>query len=207
MRSARRIFFILFFIPVIAGAQDTLFLLNGNTINGKIREINPDTMFLLIQVSKKNKTKFRNINLGDLYAFSFKDSARMIIYARDTNRGIDFTPEQMGSYIRGIQFAKTKYKTPWVMAGGAAVGFAGPYMFPFILGILAPTAYCGIIGITPVHYKKQQARYPELFSDPYFVEGYKDRAKKKKVINTIISSAIGIVVSAATTTILFYSNQ
>jgi hypothetical protein len=205
MRILRSVIILLLILPAKAGAQDTVFMLNGKTLIGKIREVNPDTMYLLLQYFHKKKSEFKNIGLEDVYALSFRDSKRVIIYETDTTRGNAYTPEQMGSYIRGLHFADTHYSSPWVAVGGAAVGFGGTYFFPVFYGMMFPTVYTVITGVTPVHYKKQAAKYPDLFKDPYFVEGYKERAKKRKVVNTIIGSLAGIAAGAITATVIFYS--
>jgi hypothetical protein len=207
MKAIRLITAFLFFIPVFSHAQDTLFLLNGKTVPAKIRQINPDSMFVSFLPVDKHKTKLKYYDLQDVYALSFKDSDRIIIYVADTNRGYVMNAEQMGSFINGGQFAKTHYKSPWVTVGGTGIGFAGTYLLPFFWGLTVPTAYCLVMGVTPIHIKKQQEKYPELFNDEYFVAGYKDKAKKKKILNSIIGGVIGIGVSAFTTELLYYLNK
>jgi hypothetical protein len=205
MKTGRLIVVVLIFFAGTACAQDTLTYLNGRTDCVKLYELNPVDEYITYH-SLRNPKKLYILSLKDLYSITYKDSIRLVTYEQDSSQRLELTPEQMSYYVSGEQFALKHYKAPWVTAGGVAAGTAGPVLLRLYWGFLVPTAYCGAIGISRVHLKKQQAKYPELFSNDYFVNGYKDQAKHKKVKNAIWGSLVGLGVGLITYGILSVTN-
>jgi hypothetical protein len=185
------------FFALPAPAQDTVLLINGQYKYVQVTELNPVEEFISFVKTSGNKSKMHFMSLKEVYSVTYKDSIRIITYEQDTIMGMELTADQMFRFIKGDQFAMKHYKAPWVTVGGVAAGTAGPLALRAYLGFLVPTAYCGAIGISKVHVRKQQEKYPELFSDEFFVHGYKDRAKHKKIKNAIWGSLAGIGVGLA----------
>jgi hypothetical protein len=205
MKAGRLIITILCFISFATYGQDTLTFLNGKTDCVILYELNPVDEYITYH-SLKNPKKMYILSLRELYSISYKDSIHIITYEQDSSARLELNTEQMSYYIRGEQFASKHYKAPWITVGGVVAGTAGPVILRAYLGFLVPTAYCGIVGISKVHLKKQQAKYPELFNNEYFIDGYKDQAKHKKVKNAIWGSLVGLGVGLITYGILSSTN-
>jgi hypothetical protein len=193
---------ILIFISLSAFAQDTIVLLNGTKGVVKVLELNPAEGYVSYLKTSGKKDKLIAGNLNEVFSVSYRDSVKVITYKQDSIADLPFSVDQMNDYINGEQFASVHYKAPWVTVGGVAAGTTGPLVLRAFLGFLVPTAYCGAIGISKVHIKKQEARYPELFKNEYFVSGYIEHAKHKKVKNAIWGGLAGLGVGLLTYSVL-----
>lgn len=197
-----------FLLPCCVYAQDTLILLTGKTKIVNVKEVNQRLLYVSYQnIKSTKKAKLKGIDLRDVYSVAFKDSTHLITFIQDSNSGLFFTSDQMEDYIRGEQFAIQNYKDPWITVGGAVAGFGGPYFLTYFYGILVPAAYVGVVGVIPAGTRSLAKKHPELYADEYFVAGYKQKAKKKNVMNAIYGGLIGIGIAGLTTGVIIMVNR
>jgi hypothetical protein len=209
MKSMRILRFLLplaLLLPFSVKAQDTLVLINGNTKIVDIANLNQRMLYVSFRKTESNRKKLKALDLRDVYSVAWKDSAKVITYFQDSASGLDMPLDEMTSYVKGEQYAVQHYKAPWVTACGIVTGAAGPLVINFFFGMLVPAVYTGTIGVIPISTRKLAKTEPVLYADPYFVQGYKQRAKRKKVMNAIYGSLIGLGAAAITTTVFLVTN-
>lgn len=203
MNILRSLVLLVLLSPLTMSAQDTLLMINGNTKIVDVTTLNQRMLYVSYHKIQSNRAKLKALDLRDVYSISFKDSAKVVTYVQDSNSGLDMPLEEMTSYVNGEKYAVDHYKAPWVTACGIVAGAGGPIFINYFLGILVPAAYTGTIGVIPISTRKLAKEQPSLYADPYFVQGYKQRAKHKKVMNAIYGSLIGL--GAAVVTIVTIS--
>jgi hypothetical protein len=193
-----------FLISISAKSQDTIQMLNGEKLLVKVRDLNPASNLIVVEFTKKNKVKSKAIQLTDVYNIHFFDGTTKPVYKMDTLEGFNLTYDEAGKFVQGQQFAMKNYKAPWITATSAVIGAASPLALQFFYGLIVPTVYTGTMGLTKPCMKKWDNKYPELFNDKYFKSGFVKQARKKRVMNAVYGSLIGIGVSAITTGVIVY---
>jgi Zn ribbon nucleic-acid-binding protein len=222
--------FLIAFILVSASSmlypQDSLLLLNGKMLNGKITAIN-DTGVVIKGYGLFNKHKY--VYKDEL--FSVKNGlTETIVYIPDSFGKESFSVEQMRWFIKGQQEARKNYHAPLATAGGflagstgALLGFWGmttvPASYVFLAGIKTPE--CKLIEETyeiaprlasqsggySFEKSKMKVRYCDNIPDEKLKEcyeyGYESAAKDKKIKNAVKGTVAGIVAVFAGTIILF----
>ena len=207
MRKILAVAFIFFVFTINpAHSQDTLQMLSGEKLLVKVRDVNPGSNLILVEFIKKNKLKSKTVVMTDVYNIHFLDGTVRPVYKFDTLEGNNLTYDEAGKFVAGQQFAMKNYKAPWVTVTSAVIGAASPLALTFFYGLIVPTVYTGIMGLTkPSHslfiYSKTK---PELFNDKYFKSGFVKQARKKRVMNAVYGSLIGIGVAAITSGVLLY---
>lgn len=205
MKTFASLLSLLLLASLSLNAQDTLVLNSGQEKIVNVHELNQRLLYVSYQNIKSNRAKLRGLDLREVYAVHFRDSARVITYIQDTASGNVFYTEDMGRYVAGENYAINHYKAPWVTVGGVAAGFTGPVL-NFFWGLLVPAAYTGTLGAIPVSTRKLASEQPELYADRFFTAGYKQKARHKKVMNAIWGSLAGIGAAAITTTIFLLTD-
>lgn len=205
MKTFLPLLLFVFLTPQWLQAQDTLLMNTGNEKIVHIKELNERMLYVAWQKKPSIKSKVRAYDLRNVYSVHFKDSARVITYFQDTATDNFLDVETMGRFVNGEHYAVMHYKAPLVTAGGIVSGAAGILWNPFY-GLLVPAAYSATLGAIPVSTQKLSREHPDLYADPYFVEGYRMKARKKKIKNAIVGSLIGIGAAAITTTVYMIAN-
>lgn len=128
-----------------------------------------------------------------------------VFYKKDTLDD-SFTQEQMHAYMQGMHDGYNRSSTA-TLVGGAIVGVGAPFLFSVIgvsgtLAPVLPAIYVTATGIPKVSDNKihvpQDCKHPE-----HYKVGYKTSSKKKRITNTIISSATGLVVGITAAFLIF----
>lgn len=185
----------------LSEAQSTLLLLNGKERIIKDYEVKGENI-----IYKKPKDDKGDHHKMDKYGvFSVTDSTGKedIIYNPfDTVE--DLSPERMRLFIKGQQFSREHYRPSFLIKGesfvvGAAGGMLAIYgtPIPFLNAILM-----GQHTPKTVH----TANDPSYWSDEDFQFGFKYRARKKRIEQSLIWGGIGFGVGI-TTFILIYTNK
>lgn len=198
MRIQRFILAIALLLPCLVHAQDTLVMISGETKVVDVATLDQRMLYVTYKKCESNSQKLKALDLRDVFSVAYKDSAKVVTYFQDSVSGLDMPLEEMTSYVNGEKYALKNYKAPWVTVGGIVAGAGGPVFINYFLGILVPAAYTGTIGAIPISTRKLARDHPSLYADPYFVQGYKQRAKRKKVMNAIYGSLIGLGAAAIT---------
>jgi hypothetical protein len=182
-------------------------MLSGEKLLVKVRDVNPESNLIIIEFNKNNKLKSKTLVMSDVYNIHFLDGTVRPVYKFDTLEDNNLTYDEAGKFVAGQQFAIKNYKAPWITVTSAVVGVASPLALTFFYGLIVPTAYTGVMGLTKPCMKKYDNKYPDLFNDKYFKSGFVKQARKKRVMNAVYGSLIGIGVAAITSGVLVYVNN
>ncbi len=186
-------------LVLVRGAfgQDTIVKRNGDEVLARVVEINlegimyqhPDSVEgILYQIPKSEVFMVR-------YANGTKEMMAETVSPQSL--AAPATPTQM--YELGRKDAETLYKGKGAMWGSAASSF----MFPYGL------AGSVIIGAVPPKAANHPVSNISYLSDPDYVRGYEDRAKKRKLGKAAAGAGIGFgafTVVAAVATVMFLNS-
>lgn len=164
-------------------AQDTVLFINGKMLVGKVIEYKPK--YISIEVTQGKRLKQKKLEAKEVFSVKGKDGAPIIIYQQDIANGQTYTADQMRRFIMGEQFAMKRYYSPWITLGGIVTGAGGGalgfYSLPF------PALYTFIMGTHTPTLKKYKDLPDEFKSDPFFKEGFSNKASNRKANNALIS--------------------
>ena len=184
----------IFLIINVSPAQNTVWLLNGKKITISNYNINKyeDTHNLVYQNAKG---KERQIDVDDIFSVTDKSGVENVYYKKDTLLGNYFTIPQMKDYVKGEFDAHKNYKAPLFtvlgfVAGGTSAILPLDKMF---YAPLIPGAATTIIGSTKASGEKIKSKYPNYANNNYYLLGYKESAKRKRINNALKGSAVGMV--------------
>ncbi|MCX6273035.1 MAG: hypothetical protein NTU44_17825 [Bacteroidetes bacterium] len=179
---------ILIFNP-LAYSQDTIFLLNGDVITGKVSSDIGE--FFSFEWQKPGKVRTVAIEKTEIFSIHYEGGLQKMVYQPDSALGRDFTYGQMSDFMEGERNAGKFYKPGLPVYGAAVVGVAGAYMG--FWGFLLPTLYLGGLSLRkppcdtglPV---------PNTVRDKEFYEmGYRHTARKKKLQHSAVAALGGLV--------------
>ena len=180
-------------------AQDSIVLYNGRSVLGKVHNDKNQT-YITYTFQKKNKLITKSLYKENIFAIYYRDSLSEVLYVPRPDEEINFTEEQMQSYINGENFARNHYHPRWATACGAVSGVVGIGLGFF--GMLIPPAYIAVSSSVPVKPVKKKYFPPEKVGDEFFVEGFKQEAKRKKLVNSVVGGVAGFIVLGTTLGIL-----
>lgn len=173
-----------------AFAQDVIVKLNGDEVKARILEIklqeivysHPDSM----------DGKMLMLPTAEVFMVRFANGTKEMIAKPDASQSNELarTPEQM--YELGQKDAQLLYKGNGAMWGSAASSFVFPYG-------LAGSAAIGLVKPKAENHPVSDVRY---LSDPDYVRGYEDKAKRKKWGKVAAGTGIGLGVASVFIAIL-----
>lgn len=191
--------FFSFLIQQFCFAQDSIVLYNGKHIMGDVND-NKNQTFISYTVVKKKKSKIKYLYKENIFAIHYKDSITDIFYTPDITEENPFTIDEMRRFISGENLARHHYHPRWATACGVVAGVGGIYFG--IYGLLIPTAYVAITSSVPVSTKRKKYIPEDKKNDEIFLEGFKQEAKRKKLINSVVGGVSGAVFLGTTLGIL-----
>jgi hypothetical protein len=183
----------LLFIINVSLAQNTVWLLNGKKIIINDYNINKyEDTHNLVYFNTRGKEK--QIGVDDIFSVTDNTGEERIFYKKDSLIGSFFTTTQMKDYVRGEFEAHKNYKAPLstalgFIAGGVSVIIPLEKMF---YAPLIPAAATTIIGCTKPAGKKIKNKYPNYANNNYYILGYKESAKNKRIKNALKGSVAGM---------------
>ncbi len=195
--------FLLLCIIDFAYSQDTLLLVNGKRIVCCVKEVSENHKLIFYEVVGKRGPKYKYIDFSEVYMINYQFGTKQNIYKQDSIKGFNLTFFEVGKFIEGEQFAMKNYKAPWVTVGGGAVGAVTPVALPVLYGLGAAIGYVGAFAIIKPSKNKWEDKYPKLFEDKAFKNGFTTQARKKRIMNSIYGSLIGFGIAAITTGIIY----
>ncbi len=184
----------IFLIFSASHAQNTVSLLNGKKISINDYNINKDEDAGNL-IYKNSNGKERQIGVDEIFSITDKAGNENIFYKQDSLTGNFFTIKQMGDYIKGEFEARQNYKAPLstvlgFVAGGTSAILPLDKMF---YAPLIPGAATAIIGSTKPAENKIKNQHPNYATNNYYLLGYKESAKRKRINNALKGSAVGMV--------------
>ena len=171
-------------------SQDTLLLVSGDKmILNKYTLV--DSTFSLNYFNKRGKEK----SIDYYYIFSITDSTgkERIFFEPSKVEDIDFTIPQMRSFIDGEIAARKTHKARIATASGFIVGAGGMFLLPTFYSLLIPATNSLIVSLTKPNEKKIIEKYPDKANDKYFINGYIQAGKEKRINNSIKAGLVGIL--------------
>lgn len=191
----------------LAGKVDTIYTRDGlhlpayqYTRNDTTREI----QYLAPKQLAANsyKLKSRNMQYEEIFLIKKATGQEDLFYHPDSTNNEMMSVDEMKYFLNGVCMAKQQYKARGAMAAGFGVGVVSVMATPFIgLNLvytpLLPAAYTGAFSLTEPDATKIVARNPEQSKNQEFMLGYREEAKRRRIVNTIIGACVGLISTAA----------
>ena len=191
MRAA--ILVLLLVIQALQGvAQDRILLMNGQVLEGRV--LGQSTLEIRYLTETRRGTKERAEPTGSVFSVVDSLGVERIWYFYDTIYGNDLTVDQMRWFIKGEQDARTGYKPLWPVVGGFVTGAGLTMGLDLeVLSLTLPPLYAGAMTLPRVHVTKGSITDPLMEGDEYYALGYAKVGRSKRVVRTLISTAVGVV--------------
>ncbi|MDA3891977.1 MAG: hypothetical protein PF517_09985 [Salinivirgaceae bacterium] len=184
--------------------ESTLWMRNGKKV--LISDYKIDTadyyegMISYTTIEGKNLKNYKE-NVFSITEFNGKET---VLYEPNEDFGEILTREQMKDYIGGFTEARYEKISPFIFIGAVAVGFSGVFVpqpnvetggnsMAIPVGILLPTAYVGLMGATTPNADKLEQKIQDKDINDYYLMGYQEGIKKKRVKNSLLGAGIGII--------------
>ncbi|HKR03740.1 MAG TPA: hypothetical protein VJY62_03825 [Bacteroidia bacterium] len=213
-KIAFKFIFCFFLIANFCDAQIKIQLLNGKMKDAKQYELKGDWVFFKRPDSLERKfflwkalwpkDKLRKLDKFDVFSAINADGSEDIIYDPDTSFQGDPSVERVRNYIKGEQYAMTKYPgrlhsdannldnhigASLIGAGSAWVlGYYGP------IGVFA---YSIVLSRFNPKVPFTNSIEPEVFNSPEFTLGYQKYARNKKIKQSLMYGGISFTVGFA----------
>jgi len=192
------VFAFMAWFPVAVSAQQTITLLNGKVNRAAVVEVDEFS----ISFNKDSAAHFRRMENYRVFSVKQPDGSENVIYRKDPDDALDFTPQQMRLFIQGEQEAERGYKgtTNKLVAGVIGVGAS---FFTFY-GLVIPPLYSTVVGGFSPNMNKAELSDPAMRDIPEFCEGYQRKVRDKKIRQSFVSGMIGF--AAGFTTLILLNN-
>lgn len=187
-------------------AQDRILLMNGQTIDAKV--IGQSTLEVRYALIRNEKVKERAEPTENVFSVTDSSGVEKLWYFQDSLFGNDFTVQQMRHYIRGEQDARKGYKPIIPMIGGFVAG-AGLVIGLDIefMALLIPPIYGGAMAMPRVHVTRGSITNPLMDGDNFYAYGYARAGKNKRIIRSLLSSAVGVAVGYGVNQLIIKPNR
>jgi hypothetical protein len=176
-------------------SQDSIVMYNGRYIKGKVSD-NKNQTFISYTFKKGDKLKTKYLYKEHIFGIYYKDSIADILYVPEVSEEVPLTVSEMQRFVSGSNLARYQYHPRWATACGAVTGLGGIYLGFF--GMLIPTAYIAVSSAVPVSITKKKYFPADKVNDEIFKEGFKQEAKRKKLVNSVVGGVSGFVVLGTT---------
>ena len=183
-------FILLFALNSNAQNKDTIFLMNGNIVSGKII----DTLIGAVSIvnPEKNNEKL-HYEYDDIYNIKYNNGAIKYYYSQDTLHNNYFTRDEMQYYIYGERDARKGFKARGSLIGAGAVGLVSGGLGIFFAPVF-PYGYMALSGIPKVRIKHNTISNPAYIDQDAYILGYERVSRSKRRIQALIGGTIGLAV-------------
>lgn len=170
-------------------AQDSILLLNGEVIKGRISQDLGD--FFRFEREKGEEVTSIAVEKTDIFSVYYQGREEVIIYQQDSALGNDFSTVQMRDFMAGEKQAMKDYRPKLPVYGGVIAGAAGAYAG--FWGIALAPVYLGALSLRkPIPAKGTQV--PEQVLDPELYRmGYSYTARRMKIQRSAMTCLGGLV--------------
>jgi hypothetical protein len=174
-----------------SSAQDTLLMLSGKTLPGKI--LDESGAYVLLEVPKNNgKTKVLSYDKAEIFSFK-KGEKDSILYQMDPVFGEDLTQVEMRMFMHGQEDARNGHPMRYNQLGGFALGLGTTLALDGgALPFLTPFVYSLTMQIPVVKVKEAAIHDQRNTLSPYYLEGYNATARSKKFVRGFLSTMAGV---------------
>lgn len=187
-------------------AQDRINLMNGQVLEGKV--LGQSTLEIRYQVRKKDRLIERSEPTESVFSVTDSLGKEKIWYFMDTVFGNDLSIPQMRRYLVGERDARNAYK-PWgPMIGGFLLGAGTVIAMDLeVNSLIIPPAYAGLMAWPRVNVTRGSISDLAMEGDPYYAMGYSAAGRPKRVIKSLIASALGVGVGLFVRQVIINPNQ
>lgn len=180
----------------MAQAQDRILLMNGQVIQAKV--LGQSTLEIRYLGDTRKGLRERAEPTESVFSVTDTLGRERIWYFYDTVFGNDMSVQQMRWFINGEQDARKGYKPLWTMVGGFVAGAGLTMAFDLeVNSLLIPPLFAASMVLPRVHVTKGSITDPLMDGDEYYAYGYAKVGRTKRVMRTLLSSAVGVVVGIA----------
>ena len=151
--------------------------------------------------------KEKKVGLEYVFSVHEKNGYEKVFYEPTSIENTPFSVEQMRSFIKGEFEASEHYKATGATIIGVTAGIGGIYLFPILnapvfWSPVLPTGTSAIIGSTNICEKKIIKKFPQYTNDEYFISGYSEIVKQKRISHSIVGGVIGLAVGVVSALII-----
>ena len=193
-----RILLSILVLLVIAGAQaqDKINLMNGQVLEGKV--IGQSTLEIRYLLPKKHKMLERSEPTSGVFSVTDSLGEEKVWYFKDTLFGNDYTIPEMRWFMNGERDARKGYKPILPMIGGFVLGAGLTMALDLeVNSLIIPPVYAGIMAWPRVYVTRGSISDPNMEGDPVYATGYSAAGRPKRVVRSLLSTAVGVVVGLA----------
>lgn len=183
-------------LTAIAQSQDRILLMNGQVIQGKV--LGQSTLEIRYLMDTRRGLRERAEPTESVFSVTDTLGRERIWYFYDTVFGNDMTEQQMRWFIKGEQDARKGYKPFWPMVGGFVAGAGLTIALDLeVNSLLIPPLFAASMTLPRVHVTKGSITDPLMDGDEFYAYGYAKVGRTKRVLRTLLSSAVGVAVGLA----------
>ncbi len=188
-----------------AQSQDRILLMNGQVIQGKV--LGQSTLEIRYLMDSRRGLRERAEPTESVFSVTDTLGRERIWYFYDTVFGNDMTEQQMRWFIKGEQDARKGYKPIWPMVGGFVAGAGLTIALDLeVNSLLIPPLFAASMALPRVHVTKGSITDPLMDGDEYYAYGYAKVGRTKRVLRTLLSSAVGVAVGLAVNQLIIDPN-
>lgn len=179
-----------------AHAQDKINLMNGQVLDGKV--VGQSSLEIRYLVPSGKHMRERSEPTSGVFSVTDSTGREKVWYFMDTIFGNDYTVPQMRWFIEGERDARKGYK-PWgLVLGGFALGAGLTMALDLeVNALLIPPVYAGAMALPRVYVTRGSITDPNMEGDPIYATGYSAVGRPKRVVKSLLSTAIGVAVGLA----------
>jgi hypothetical protein len=196
------------FLPTLAAfgqAKDRILLMGGQTIDAQV--IGQSTLEIRYLAETRKGLRERREPTESVFSVTDTLGRERIWYFFDTVFGNDMTVDQMRWFIKGEQDARKGYKPIWPMVGGFVTGAGLTIGLNLeVNSLLIPPLFAASMALPRVHVTRGSITDPLMEGDEFYAYGYAKVGRTKRVINTLISTAAGVLVGIAVRQLIINPN-
>ncbi len=174
-------------------AQDKINLMNGQVLEGKV--VGQSTLEIRYLAPKKSRMVERSEPTSGVFSVTDSAGHEKVWYFMDTLFGNDYTVPQMRWFIKGERDARYGYR-PWgPMLGGFALGAGLTMALDLeVNSLIIPPVYAGFMAWPRVYVTRGSITDPNMEGDPIYATGYSAVGRPKRVVKSLLSTAVGVAV-------------
>ncbi|MGB3527171.1 MAG: hypothetical protein WBB32_14515 [Flavobacteriales bacterium] len=177
-------------------AQDKINLMNGQVLEGQV--IGQSSLEIRYLVPHKHKRVERAEPTSSVFSVVDSLGHEKVWYFMDTLFGNDYTIPQMRWFIKGEQDARKGYRPILPVLGGFVLGAGLTMALDLeVNSLLIPPIYAGAMSFPRVYVTRGSITDPNMEGDPIYATGYSAVGRPKRVVRSLLSSAVGVVVGLA----------
>lgn len=179
-------------------AQNSLWLMNGKKLTIGNYEIiqNEDENTISFY---NERGKYKKLELIDVFSVTEKENDENFFHKPDFFLDGEVTEDEIRNFVQGKFDARLYYKDKFSFISSFPVGFVSIFYPPLsniIFFPVYPSAYIGVLGLTSADYKQIEIE-GEINNDKFYVMGYTETAKNRRIRNGLLGAGAGILTGVA----------